>query len=457
MEKTYQRINHINYLGNLKRLISGLFLLSAFWSFDAKSLEIKLISDEETESFLADIIQPLFNAAGINFNRNDIYIVEDNSLNAFVADGNKLFIYTGTIIKADNVNELAGVIAHETGHIAGGHIFRQKLKNKEMYKVSMISAILAGATAAVGGRGDMAMAVLLGGQSSALSHYTKYRTEEERSADEAAIKLLNYTKQSPVGILNFMKKINKDNMLSGRIESPYFRTHPITSERISFFEKKIANSPYSQSSNLDNKFTRIKAKLKSYLLPSSQIWREYPTSKTDINSEYAQTIAYLKELKFTDALQKINNLQLKEPNNPFFYEIKGQILMETGKLSEAKDNFAKAYQYLPNSHLMQINYAHAIIENDPTQQDVKQAISLLNKALFKNQNSFVWLLLSQAYGKINDIANANYASAEYSIRIGNIDVAKKQLNEADKYPTSKQLKLKINDLRQRLNNIDKAI
>ena len=230
MEKTYQRIINVNYIQNIKRLICGLFLLSAFWVFDAKSLEIKLISDEETESFLADIIQPLFNAAGINFNRNDIFIVEDNSLNAFVADGNKLFIHTGTIIKADNVNELAGVIAHETGHIAGGHIFRQKLKNKEMHEVSMISAILAGATAAVGGRGDMAMAVLLGGQSSALTHYTKYRTEEERSADEAAIKLLSHTKQSPVGILNFMKKINKDNMLSGRVESPYFRTHPITSE-----------------------------------------------------------------------------------------------------------------------------------------------------------------------------------------------------------------------------------
>ena len=136
----------------------------------------------------------------------------------------------------------------------------------------------------MGIQGDMAMAVLLGGQSSALTHYTKYRTEEERSADEAAIKLLSHTKQSPVGILNFMKKINKDNMLSGRVESPYFRTHPITSERIAFFEKEITNTPYSQRSNLDDKFARIKAKLKAYLLPSSQIWREYPTSQTDIPS-----------------------------------------------------------------------------------------------------------------------------------------------------------------------------
>ena len=155
MEKTYQRLERIVYIKYFKRLISGLFLLSAFLAFDATSAEIKLISDEETESFLAKIIRPLFQAAGISFNRNHIFIVEDNSLNAFVADGNRLFIHTGTIIRADNVNELTGVIAHETGHIAGGHILRQKLKNKDLYEVSMISAILAGATATIGGRAEL--------------------------------------------------------------------------------------------------------------------------------------------------------------------------------------------------------------------------------------------------------------------------------------------------------------
>lgn len=456
MEKTYQRLERIVYIKYLKRLISGLFLLSAFLAFDATSAEIKLISDEETESFLAKIIQPLFQAAGISFNRNHIFIVEDNSLNAFVADGNRLFIHTGTIIRADNVNELTGVIAHETGHIAGGHILRQKLKNKDLYEVSMISAILAGATAAIGGRGDMAMAVLLGGQSSALTHYTKYRTEEERSADEAAIKLLNYTHQSPIGILNFMKKINQDNVLSGRVESPYFRTHPVTNDRIAFFEKEITNSPYSQKSKLDEEFNRIKAKLKAYLLPAEQIWREYPLSNSSIHAEYAQTIAYLKELKFIKALQKTDSLLRKEPNNPYFYELKGQILMETGKLSEAKDNFAKAYKILPNSYLIQINYAQALIEDTPNQQEIKLATELLNKSLVRSQNSFTWLLLSQAYGLDNDMAGANYAAAEYSVRIGNVDTAKKQLQEANKYPSSKQLKLKIDDLSQRLKNIDKA-
>lgn len=454
MEKTYQRL--INSGSKLvKGLIGGAFLLSAFLAFEVKSAEIRLISDEETEQFLSKIIQPLFKTAGITFYRNNIFIVEDNSLNAFVADGNRLFVHTGTIIRSDNVNELTGVIAHETGHIMGGHILRQKLKNQDMSQVSLISALLAGTTAALSGRGDVAMAVILGSQSSALTHYTRYRTEEERSADEAAVKLLQQTQQSPAGILQFMKKINQDNMLNGREESPYFRTHPITGERISFFEKAVEASPYPATSPDEDAFLRIQAKLKAYLLPPAQIWREYPQSRDDIPAQYAHAIAYLKQLKFTQAIQTIDKLLAKEPNNPFFYEIKGQILLETGKIKEAKSCFAKAYRLLPNSPLMQINYAQALLEDNPGKNEAKEAAAILNKALIRSQNGFAWMLLSQAYGIMEDMAAANYAAAEYSLRIGALDAAKNQLKEAVKHPASSQLKLKIDDLKQRLKHLDK--
>ena len=263
MEKTHQRLV-FNFGKLYKGLICGLVLLSALLPFDAVAREIKLISDEETEQFLASIISPLFKAAGITFYRDNIFIVEDNSLNAFVSDGNRMFVHTGTIIKSDTANEISGVLAHETGHIMGGHIIRQKLKAQDMYEVSMISAILAGAAAAVSGRGDAAMAVMLGGQSSLLNHFTHYRTEEERSADEAAIKLLNATRQSPIGILNFMKRIKKDNQLSGREEIPYFRTHPVTNDRIYFFENALSTSDY-KSADKNDFFLRVKAKIKAYL------------------------------------------------------------------------------------------------------------------------------------------------------------------------------------------------
>ena len=296
MEKTHQRLV-FNFGKLYKGLICGLVLLSALLPFDAVAREIKLISDEETEQFLASIISPLFKAAGITFYRDNIFIVEDNSLNAFVSDGNRMFVHTGTIIKSDTANEISGVLAHETGHIMGGHIIRQKLKAQDMYEVSMISAILAGAAAAVSGRGDAAMAVMLGGQSSLLNHFTHYRTEEERSADEAAIKLLNATRQSPIGILNFMKRIKKDNQLSGREEIPYFRTHPVTNDRIYFFENALSTSDY-KSADKNDFFLRVKAKIKAYLQDPEQTFRDYPLSKDDIPATYAHAIAYMKKMDF---------------------------------------------------------------------------------------------------------------------------------------------------------------
>ena len=163
----------------------------------------------------------------------------------------------------------------------------------------------------------------------------------------------------------------------------------------------------------------------------------------------------MKQLNFAKALDKMNSLLEIEPDNPFFYELKGQILLETGKIIEAKKCFDKAYELLPNSHLMQINYAQVLLEDNPSKNEAKLAIQLLNKALIHSKNGFALMLLAKAYGIVGDMAAANYTSAEYSLKIGNWDIAKKQLKQAEKYNPSKQLKLKIDDLKQRLKSIDK--
>ena len=453
VEKAYQRLGSIK--GMLKKgLLGGVFLLGVL--FPCKAQEIRLISDEETESFLADIVKPLFEAAGVKFYRNNIFIVDDNSLNAFVSDKNKLFVHTGTIIKADSADEISGVLAHETGHIAGGHILRQKLKNKDMYEISLASAILAGTAAALSGRGDAAMAVMMGGQSSLLNHYMKYRTEEERTADETAVKLLNKTQKSPAGILKFMKKIRQENFMSGREEIPYFRTHPVTGERIAFFEKAAEETSYKIGQS-DERFERIKAKLKAYLQAPEQTFNQYPENDKSIVAQYAQAIAYMKKLDFTNALNKTDALLKLEPENPYFHEIKGQLLLETGNISKAKQHFAMAYKLNPDSHLMQINYAQVLLEDNPDKTAANKAIDLLNKALVRSQNGFVWILLAKAYGVVGDMAAANYASAEYSLKIKNVEAAKKQIKNAAKYPASKQIKLKIADLDKRLKARDKQL
>lgn len=443
---------------SLKRLAGNLLLSLAFCSVLSSNVHaqaLHLISDEETEQLVANVAQPLFKAAKVNFNRNNIYLVDDNSLNAFVADGNNLFIHTGTLMSAGSVGEIAGVIAHETGHIEGGHILRQKIKNKAMQEVSLASLVLAGTAAAASGRADVGMAVLLGSQSSALTHYTRYRTEEERSADEAAIKLLRATNQSPAGILEFMKRINHQNTLNGIEETSYFRTHPVTRERISFFEENLKSNQAPANNKLEDEFARVKAKLTAYLSEPNKTLQKYPLSDQSTPARYAHAITFFKQMKFAQAQNELDKLIAKEPNNPYFHELKGQIFLETGKIKEAKTEYQKALQLRPNSALLQIDAAQAILEDNPSSADLKQVINLLNKAIIKRPAAFAWLLLSRAYGMNQQEDYANYAAAEYSLRIGALDTAQKQAEQAKKQNSSPQLALKIDDILSRIKDLKK--
>ena len=355
-----EKINRIT--GFFRKTVTGLIcsvlLQSAFLS-DASAASISLISDEETEQFLARQLRPVFKAADIPFNRNNIYIVNDDSLNAFVGDGNNMFVHTGTLMKANDENEIAGVLAHETGHIMGGHILRQKIKLQNMQQISLASMLAAGAAAAATGRADAAIAIMMGTQSSMLNAMLAYQVEEERSADESAVKLLQKTEQSPAGMRNFMKKIDRQNRLNGIAE------------------------------------------------------------------------------------------------NPYFHELKGQIFMETGKIKPARTEYQKALSLLPNSALFQINLAQAVLEDNPNRNELEHTAEILNKSLLQRPDTYGWLLLSRAYGGLNDAANSNYAAAEYSLRIGAAETARRQANTALTANPSPQLRLKIDDLLNRIGEEDK--
>lgn len=460
MAKTDKKLVSANALLKLCRRLTGNIVLPlaflALAAFPSRAEGINIISDDETELFLQNITKPLFKEAKIPFNRNKLYIVNDNSLNAFVADGNNLFINTGTIIAADSPDEISGVIAHEAGHITGGHIIRQKIKNQALQQASLASLLLAGTTAAVSGRADVGMAIALGSQTSLLTNYTAYRTEQERSADETAIRLLTQTRQSPEGMLAFMKKINKQNSLNGIEETLYFRTHPVTRERISFFEKSLASSPYtSQNDNLEQ-FKRVKAKLIAFLAAPEYTLKRYPLGDTSTAARYARAIAYFKKLDVTKALSVINGLIEEEPNNPFFRELKGQIYMETGKVHDAKLEYRKALSLLPNSALLQISLAQAVLEDNPTSEELKSVVKALNKSVINKPSSLAWMLLSRAYGSLGETAYSNYAAAEYSLRTGLVDVAEKQVDAAlNSGVYSPALQIKLDDLRGRLIDLKK--
>ena len=280
----------------------------------------------------------------------------------------------------------------------------------------------------------------------------QYRTEQERSADESAVKLLNATRQSPQGMLKFMKRISQRNDLSGIEETPYFRTHPVTRERINFMEQAVSKSSYQPKRQYPEEFLRVKAKLLAFLETPEQTFRRYPLSNSSVPARYAQAIAYFKKLDIDNALKKINSLIAEEPDNPFFHELKAQIYLETGKIKTARQEYQSALAKLPGSPLLQLSLAQAILEDNPSKNDLKKAVSLLNQANIKQPTPMGWLLLSRAYEASGDMAYSNYAAAEYSLSIGMPEVAQRQLKEANNFTAANsKLKLKIEDLSPRIN------
>lgn len=453
MEKAYRRLSFRVKLFN-KKLISSIMLLMSFFICNSALAQINIIFDEETELYLQKIASPIFKSANQPFNRNNFFIVNDESLNAFVADGNILFINTGTIINSQSDDEIAGVIAHEVGHIQGGHILRGKLRQQQLSEASLASMLLAGAAAVASGRGDVGMAIALGSQSSILNSFLSYRVEEERSADEAGIKLLETTGTSPEGLREFMKKIEQQNVAHGIEEASYFRTHPVTKERLSFLESSSQKSPYFGKRKVTEEFLRVKAKLIAFLYPPNTALRYYGKNET-IPDKYASTIIYFKQMKKQKAIDSINELIDIEPNNPFFRELKAQIYMETGNVKKAKQEYKKALELLPNSTLYKVNLSHATLEDNPSTQELKQIETMLKQVLLIRPSYDAWVMLARTYGLQDKMPEANYASAEASLRIGLFDIAKKQADAALKNTKNTKLILKINDLINRIDHLEK--
>jgi len=447
------KINRIDVVKKFKKPFLA-FCMVAVFAFGAKA-ERSILTDDETETLLQNIVKPIFEVAGVAYDKNKIHLLNDMSLNAFVTDGNHLFVHTGTILKASNVNEISGILAHETGHIAGGHVMRQKLKINDLQTLSVISLLAAGATAVASGRGDAAMAIALGSHGSMLNSMMAYQTTEERNADESAVTYLKALNQSPEGLKNFMKTIQQTNRLSGYEESPYFRTHPMSVERMSFFETSAKQSGGKLTSPYDEDFAFVQAKLTAFLLPIEQVLRKYPSSTGSLQAKYAQAIVFLRQKQFNKALTLADELIAAKPQNPYFYQLKGQILFESGKATQSAAVYEKALEIKPKSDEIMLAYAESALEAENHQKNLQHIIDVLTKLQHSRENTHGWELLSKAYYEKGMKADSMYALAKYSLATDRFETAEKQIKEARTLNPSNALTIKLNDLESELKKRQK--
>ena len=381
-----------------------------------------IIRDAEIETNIGEWTSDVIRAAGMSPDQIKIVLVQSSDVNAFVAGGANIFIYTGLIDKTENEGEVIGVIAHELGHVAGGHLTRTGEVARNASFEAMIGALVGLGAAVATGDSSAAAAGIQIGQSQAMNKFLSHSRVQESSADQAGFRFMNGAGLNPEGLPSFLEKLASQELLLTSQQSQYVRTHPLSSDRVDALENKVKNSPYKNATmpkGWSENYARMKAKLTGFISPQ-QVTYKYPTSDTSIPAQYARAIAAYKFNKVDDALTLTDKLIKQEPDNPYFQELKGQMLYEFGRASQSLPHYEKAVQKAPNSGLIRMAYAQALIESaGKNAQPLNEAIIQLKRAERDEPRvTKIKRLLATAYGKLGKEPEARVYLAEEALMKG---------------------------------------
>lgn len=419
----------MNVMKHVLRAVAGVALAVALpLSASAQGL----IRDAEIEGILREYFNPIFEAAGLKASDVDLYIVQDDSLNAMTAGGQNIFINTGLIIKAPSPEALKGVIAHETGHIVLGHNVTRPQAMGAAQGTSLITLGL-GVLAMAAGAPDAAMGLFGSAQQFGMMTFFKFTRVEEAAADQKGLDLLAATNQSADGLADFMQQFVYEELMQGREPDPYFRSHPISSDRLSAVRRRAAEvdahaQPQSQR-DIDD-MAMMKAKLVGFIGPPSRVMSRYPASDQSIPAKYARAIAAYRAVDIKAALKGVDELISLKPDDPYFYELKGQILFENGKSVESVEPHRKSVELAPDKALLKVNLARSLIATKKTEYQDEAEGLLIDATTLEKDNAFAWRELAELYGAQNRIGEADFATAEEAYNLGDMARAHNFANRA---------------------------
>ncbi|MBS0518859.1 MAG: M48 family metallopeptidase [Proteobacteria bacterium] len=400
-----------------------LFALAPFRAASAQQGQrLNLVRDAEIENTIRTFLTPIWRVAGLDPEAVQIMIVQDNSLNAFVAGGQRIFINTGLLMRTETPNQLIGVLAHETGHIAGGHLARQQEELRRLSTLQILEMLLGGAAIAGGSLAGGGMGRSQTGTGStqipgSLYSYLQYSQAQEASADQAAITYLERTHQSPKGTEQFLHILEQqERMLIGR-RDPYLTDHPLTPDRIESFHNAASRSPYANtpdSPRFIELHRRMVAKLLGFTAPSIALQR-YSEGDRSVPARYGRAIALYRTGALGSALLTIDGLIKDYPNDPYFHELRGQMLFENGHVAQALPSYRRAVQLLPGAAIIKIDFARALLETNNPAND-QEAVRNLEIARQAEPDNFeLWRLMATGYSRMNNRGMTSLARAEMAV------------------------------------------
>ncbi|MGB2447653.1 MAG: M48 family metalloprotease [Parvibaculales bacterium] len=391
----------------------------------------RLVRDAEIEALMHDYSRPLFRAAGLDPERVGISLINDRNLNAFVTNGQNIYVHTGLILEAEEPNMVIGVLAHEIGHITGGHLARGAEAASTAQRPALIATIL-GMGSILAGAGDLGLALITGGQQLAVRNFLTYSRGQEAAADNTALQLLEATEQSAEGIIDMMDSLANQEILSEVYQDPYARSHPMSRDRVKAYRNGARNSPFKDVRDPEKRIFRHKmaqAKIYGFLDSPSTTFRRYRNKDTQ-PARYARAIAYFRQGSRDKALDAVRGLIREMPNNPWLRELEGQIYYETGLAAQGIEPYRKAVSLRPDEPLLLIGLASCLLgkgaAGGAANQAVNQeAIDYLRAALRVDPlNGPAYLQISKGYGQLGETALAQWALAEYYAAAGRKEARK---------------------------------
>ena len=391
----------------------------AFGAPVAQAQGISLLRDAEIEEFLDDYSRPIFRAAGLNEDSIKILLVGDQSLNAF-AGGRYMGVNSGLLTIADTPNQIEGVIAHEAGHLAGGHSVRTDAAIAAATRPMLLSLVLA-AGAIAAGAPEAGIGILGLGQNIGTANFLKYSRGQESTADQSSITYLDKIGHSSKGAIELWRKVRNTQIIRGRRINPYMQTHPLANERLSALQTRAEASPYYDVEDSPEEIERlrfIQAKIRGFLNEPHATLRRYPLSDQSQPAHYARAVAYYRTSQVEKALSEIRTLTEERPDNPYFHELEGQMLFEFGKVRESIEPHEKAIALKTDNALLRIGLGRALnAMEDPLA--FEEAITQFKRALLLEPgNSFGWYELARAYSGAGNDVMANLATAESRYHAG---------------------------------------
>jgi predicted Zn-dependent protease len=391
-----------------------------------------IIRDSEIEQLLRDYADPILHTARLARQNVKVVVINDRSFNAFVMDGRHIFINAGALFDAKTPNEIIGVLAHETGHMAGGHLSRMRERLAEAQTQSIVAmlvgigAMVAGARAG-GSAGNIGAAAISAPQSAIERSLLAYVRTQEDQADHAGLKFLHDTGQSPRGMVDLFKRLSNESLFTAQYADPYLQTHPMPVDRVATLEQQAKVSPYWDRKDppaLQQRHDLMRAKLSGFLDRPDTVYRRYPPSDHSLPARYARAIITYRHSDLRQAIAEIDSLIQAEPNNPYFYELKGQALLEGGRPRDAISPLRHAAELSHNAPLIQIMLAQSLnAANDP--RLAEEAVGLLRTAINREPEApEAFAQLAMAYGHKGDLANADLASAQAAFTRGDVATAR---------------------------------